>query len=263
MNEPVGGADFLGRLVDRARGGDGGLQPRLPSLFEPSRFTGVRSIIDERESPLDEAVGSLSQPTSDGDGIRHWDADRAPPTQRDPLAFHLRPQQPLLYQATMTDPVAADSLPTRFPRLRTQTAITAFIASDDRNTAAPASDLARGASLDAGDDFRPVRTDARAAAAGDETARDHRPSQTGTLTSSFDQTAHAIVVAPEVAQRRSTSQQPHAGNPPISAQPVINVTIGRVEVRATQSAPTPRHAKAQGPQPMSLDDYLRRRGGRR
>lgn len=41
--------------------------------------------------------------------------------------------------------------------------------------------------------------------------------------------------------------------------PTINVTIGRVEVRATQTpAPAPRRAETAAPR-MSLDDYLRRR----
>lgn len=43
--------------------------------------------------------------------------------------------------------------------------------------------------------------------------------------------------------------------------PTINVTIGRVEVRATQGpAPAPRRTETAAPR-MSLDDYLRRRNG--
>jgi hypothetical protein len=43
--------------------------------------------------------------------------------------------------------------------------------------------------------------------------------------------------------------------------PTINVTIGRVEVRATQGTPpAPRRAETAAPR-MSLDDYLRRRNG--
>ena len=45
------------------------------------------------------------------------------------------------------------------------------------------------------------------------------------------------------------------------AAPTINVTIGRVEVRATQGPPpAPRRAETAAPR-MSLDDYLRRRNG--
>jgi hypothetical protein len=45
------------------------------------------------------------------------------------------------------------------------------------------------------------------------------------------------------------------------AAPTINVTIGRVEVRATQGpTPAPRRTEVAAPR-MSLDDYLRRRSG--
>jgi len=45
------------------------------------------------------------------------------------------------------------------------------------------------------------------------------------------------------------------------APPTINVTIGRVEVRATQGpTPAPRRTETAAPR-MSLDDYLRRRNG--
>jgi hypothetical protein len=47
-----------------------------------------------------------------------------------------------------------------------------------------------------------------------------------------------------------------------ATEPTIQVTIGRIEIRAEQPA-AHRLAKEHPPsQPMSLDDYLRRRGGR-
>jgi hypothetical protein len=42
--------------------------------------------------------------------------------------------------------------------------------------------------------------------------------------------------------------------------PVINVTIGRVEVRPDPPAPPPERPDP-GPQPLSLADYLQGRGG--
>jgi hypothetical protein len=48
---------------------------------------------------------------------------------------------------------------------------------------------------------------------------------------------------------------------PRSTVPIINVTIGRVEVRAIQSAaPAPKPAKSAPPK-LSLDDYLQKRDG--
>lgn len=51
-----------------------------------------------------------------------------------------------------------------------------------------------------------------------------------------------------------------ASDEAVEAAPVINVTIGRVEVRATHAPAAPRRQDVSAP-PMSLDDYLRRRAG--
>jgi hypothetical protein len=48
------------------------------------------------------------------------------------------------------------------------------------------------------------------------------------------------------------------------SEPVINVTIGRVDVRAVYPQPQPQASRRSVPAPMSLDDYLKqRRGGRK
>ena len=44
-----------------------------------------------------------------------------------------------------------------------------------------------------------------------------------------------------------------------SGEPVVHVSIGRLEVRAAPVAATPTRRR-DGPQPSSLDDYLRQRG---
>ena len=63
---------------------------------------------------------------------------------------------------------------------------------------------------------------------------------------------------PAVQPRRQNSFSPNEHRP---ASPVINVTIGRVEVRAIQSAaPKPKPAKPAPPK-LSLDDYLQKRDG--
>lgn len=48
------------------------------------------------------------------------------------------------------------------------------------------------------------------------------------------------------------------------AEVTVNVTIGRVDVRAVQTAASREQpARARGPQPLALDDYLTQRGGAR
>jgi hypothetical protein len=46
-------------------------------------------------------------------------------------------------------------------------------------------------------------------------------------------------------------------------EPVVNVTIGRIEVRVAPVQPSPRRQRVEPPKPMSLDQYLQRRGGQR
>jgi hypothetical protein len=51
-----------------------------------------------------------------------------------------------------------------------------------------------------------------------------------------------------------------ASNEAVEAAPVINITIGRVEVRAAHAPAAPRQQSGAAPR-LSLDDYLRRRAG--
>lgn len=77
--------------------------------------------------------------------------------------------------------------------------------------------------------------------------------------------ASNVIAQPHVT--RSTETKAHAqaaSSEAVEAAPVINVTISRVEVRATPAPAAPRRQSVSTPL-MSLDDYLRRRsgGGRR
>ena len=86
----------------------------------------------------------------------------------------------------------------------------------------------------------------------------------GALVPSSTAAAQRIAVAlPGVPYRpgRNEALIEHADD---SAAPTVNVTIGRVEVRALPAATTvkPRNER-RGPQPMTLDDYLKQRRGDR
>jgi hypothetical protein len=76
--------------------------------------------------------------------------------------------------------------------------------------------------------------------------------------------ARARTGDPRAALRRGAAPQP-AALPPHAAlreEPIVHVTIGRVEIRASvPAAPAaPRPAPA-GPRPLSLGDYLASRKG--
>jgi hypothetical protein len=71
------------------------------------------------------------------------------------------------------------------------------------------------------------------------------------------------VVQPRV-ERAAPAPLPGVPEAPAPAAPIIHVTIGRIEVRATapQAAAAPAR-RASAPAVMTLDEYLRRRDGER
>lgn len=121
----------------------------------------------------------------------------------------------------------------------------------------------------------PVRTTKSAAPSQHPMSRQPAGDASGTLSSVLDQqelnatprtlprTSNSFLarrrsVAPMTAASVSQVSATDRGRP---AEPVVQVTIGRVEVRAM--APAVRQEKSRKPSSaMSLDDYLKRRGGR-
>jgi hypothetical protein len=73
---------------------------------------------------------------------------------------------------------------------------------------------------------------------------------------------HIGVIA--AGQERRPLRDPDAVQPAQGpSAPVINVTIGRVEVRAVKGSPARPRVDPAKPSPLSLDDYLKQRGGGR
>jgi hypothetical protein len=87
------------------------------------------------------------------------------------------------------------------------------------------------------------------------------PRRTGTLVPSPEPAVRRVVVEAQTTSRRPMPEQARIETLASEATRIVNVTIGRVEVRAVQPAPAPRGADAKGPRPMSLGEYLKRRGG--
>jgi hypothetical protein len=72
--------------------------------------------------------------------------------------------------------------------------------------------------------------------------------------------ARRIVVDAASARRRPERESTHIEPMPPVTEPVVNVTIGRVEIRAVAPPPSPTRRVPQTPKPLSLDDYLKQRG---
>lgn len=74
-----------------------------------------------------------------------------------------------------------------------------------------------------------------------------------------------IVVAPPSAPNRPMRDPAPIDQPAAPALPIVNVTIGRLEVRAVPPAAAPAKPRSErgGLQPMTLDEYLRQQQGKR
>jgi len=84
----------------------------------------------------------------------------------------------------------------------------------------------------------------------------------GTLVPVSTAAAQRIVVAPQAAPYRPPRDQGPAAQ--ADAAPVVNVTIGRLEVRALPAAAAAKpRSERRAAQPMSLDDYFKQRRGER
>lgn len=246
--------DFLDRVTAKAIGNEAMLTPRLPSLFEPQAASimpvtfETNAIVEQRNSQ-----GALYIPD-----VAHRDLDMQP-----------RPS-PLELQPNRTSPKQAQSQPdaAQRPASRVETQ--------------PAIETTRHSS-DVAVEKMPQSTTT------ERTGRDATPRQpveprTSHVSSSEPQTpppvAHAAEsgvllppVKPVFVSTKNLGDLPAraaeamhsrsigvAGHPAGQSEPVVHVSIGRLEVRAApNSAPTSAR-RNDAPRPSSLDDYLRQRG---
>jgi hypothetical protein len=75
--------------------------------------------------------------------------------------------------------------------------------------------------------------------------------------------AQRVVVEPPTVRHRPEPAPFNAAFVTHDPEPVVNVTIGRIEVRAVPPQPGATRPRSQGPTPLSLEDYLKQRGGER
>jgi len=245
-------SDFLDRLAARAIGSETALAPRLPSLFEPLQRAPIMPLPDQGEAPLHrrEAAPAAPQPPAIAA------SPRAPAHAREP-----------------GEPPAATRVASREPQHAAPSAArTAAVAPRE-----PVRPLSRA--------VPPVRTGV-AEPVGKPPAPEHpaalhapippqpsrmvparkeavpMPAPTGVLLPAPAPVFAASGAAPtrperSVAARAAAAQ---SGRGAASAtEPVVHVSIGRLEVRAAPATAAPAQRR-EGPRPSSLDDYLRQRG---
>lgn len=237
--------DFFDRVTARALGGDSMLSPRLPSLFEPQRnlATGFAEEVSEVVAPAAQpsmpvermSTPRLEMPESPAKGAAQKTATSRLTTIEAP--------RPTIRHAVDVEPVHATSIArskavtAQEPQLSTSRRMlksverpipSAHVQREGREEALPVHESRRA--TDEGSLLAPAQPVFRTAPA---------PTSTATRLPG----AHVVQGMQSAA----------------SHEPVVHVSIGRLEVRA---APSPGKAaqRQEAPRPSPLDDYLRGRG---
>ena len=244
-------SDFLDRLAARAIGSETTLAPRLPSLFEPLPRAPIMSPADESEAPARAREASPAVPPV---------PDVAPP-----------PRAPTHARESI-EPRAARVAPVEHPALPT----TAGTAADVPHVPMPSPPRAASPVRAIGAEQastpptpeRPAVTSSFAFPRPPRVARTRReaastPAPNGVLLAAPAPVFASTGAASTRSERTVAAQAAAAraeGKADAAREPVVHVSIGRLEVRAAPVAAAAR--RREGPQPGSLDDYLRQRGGK-
>jgi hypothetical protein len=234
-------SDFLTRLARRCLGEPPGIRPRLPGLFGPAdegpsvTATNTAAVADApqgRGAPSP-SLRSGAMPRAKLVSNELQDALAGPPRQPEPSAPPAEEPFPIISR----------------PQEDTSGNLIANMESTSGKTLAPAS----------------LGTQSAFVAA----ASWHSSSEP------FERNPRATVPDPcpplvpqrpanAVASPLATADRPAAAVNRAVAEPAVHITIGRIDVRAvTATAPPAPRPSARNTPALSLDDYLKRGGGRR
>ncbi len=272
-------SDFLSTLIARARGdapGEGPaslIQPRPLARFEPASAAGwdalSLSVESGAEAPARPAPGdgpSLAPPAPQPQADI-GPADQAapePPATQPPPRHAPQPAARERQPSELPVPAAAESAPAP---------LAAQPLTPQRPPAPPSGEEARPSRPPAapGPAENPAPAPPRVQPAQTIVQQSERqtslpaatapPAEKTTRLEPALSAPPANGLQPALSPPPPTSAQPPAAGP----EPVINVTIGRVEIRAVAAPPPPQRTPRTEPAVMSLEDYLRRRrekGGR-
>lgn len=247
--------DFMHRLASRALGDEPALSPRLPSWFEPVAGTAAPAF-DTGEA---EAPRVMQQAIAQAEPV----AAPSPETR-----MHAAPAQAMPARQVMSStPPPAPPIAAR----RIASAERGLAAVEPREAQRPARNepvpTPHAAPMPPADALRaaPVAVPVRAEIAkADAPVRAKPP--TGVLvpptTSVFAPAQHGNAPREPLNETRARGRETTAGRAAAPAEPVVHVSIGRIEVRA---APVPAAAPSRRREERAsggLDDYLRQRHGK-
>jgi hypothetical protein len=241
-------SDFLDRLAARAIGSETALSPRLPSLFEPLQRAPIMPPADAGEVPAHHrdmastapvvpvAASSPREPARAAGSVER-SAARVVPVDRAAAPARAAPNSPR--EPRPSSPMVPVPVPS--------------VVVERSGTPVAPERQAVGSS--------PVQPrQVHVAPARQETAR--TPAPGGALLPAPASVFAATRTTPAGSGRTVTARAAAArteGKAAAAVEPVVHVSIGRLEVRAAPAAAAPSHRREE-PRPSSLDDYLRQRG---
>ena len=277
-------ADFLARSVHKALDGDATIEPRLPSLFEPSARAWQEPPMLERDLSIELTQTAAGRDLADDESTSGRPNGDVYPRQRlehESVAAVARrsDSRPAANDAGTPAAIAArDTAPTQAAMIPA-----GDIAVLGHDLAPPPEKPARSLGEPAQFDKPPLlrlpavnpewpppqpEPTRRDDVIPENDARRARPGGVedggrGAVIPIPVEIERPFDIRPPSAAPASRRDEARGGPPAAAAAPVVNVTIGRVEVRAVSpAAARPRNDRT-GAGPMSLDDYLKqRRGGR-
>jgi hypothetical protein len=280
-------SDYLGNLLVRSFIPGVGVQPRVPSLFDPQPFS------DQLATPFEPEVQAVitNEPDATQPRLQRAAAPNAPPVV--PLepagSDSKRPSRKRAETADRagkpadlpSDPAPA-ALERPAPYLPARPA-SSLVAANPVRPASPAESPAQKTFSEKAADLKRLDSRLERSPAGDRESIVSRSPADGSWSQAAPEARGIAGQSPEEArpaevqrmerpvQPRTTAirptplalpQSPAKQAPLTTPAPAINITIGRVEVRAVQPS-SPARSKVKTPSILSLNDYLEGRSRER
>jgi hypothetical protein len=245
-------SDFLDRVTAKAIGNEAMLAPRLPSLFEPAAASimpatfKTNAIEEQRNTP---AVPNVVDATH-----------RDPAMEHNPSALEARSNEATRKQAP-PQPYAVQRSASRVAK---QTTVETTLHSSDVAIEKMAQPTTEPTLLNA-TPREPVEPRASRVSSEPLTlpAKAH-PAETGALLPPakpvFVSTKNLGDLPTRAAEAMHSRSIAAVGHRAEKSEPVVHVSIGRLEVRAAPNSATTPPRRNEIPRPSGLDDYLRQRG---
>ena len=280
-------SDFLARIATRSRGTLETLQPRPVSMFEPAepgadlappnalghpiQSREIRQTIETRETPdgdplnrsPQQPIGETRQPLSQAPGSARQFENRAP-LQFEPDRYEVSGPR-IRIQRRQRREAGEGWAPPPEPRDLGEAGDDGRPLPQTANPLPPAPDAHESDNHAIRPRDRisaprlPIETDKRTTTEDIRTIVERHPINEPQIKSPTITFSPAAAEAPIRSRFQPTNKLP----PPGTEETVVNVTIGRLEVRAITSQSPTRRESRQSPV-MSLDEYMKReRGARR